>query len=99
MLSLPRPALRTPRKNGSAQRLTLSFAASTEIAPRLEGTAVDDKDAFAVWIAHTIMLANNDEFGAAALLKLSDQARSAAELDKALGGGSANRRPGDFGAE
>jgi hypothetical protein len=52
-----------------------------------------------VWIARAMLLANNDEFGAEALVNLSHQARSSAELDQALGGASANRPPGDFGVE
>lgn len=60
---------------------------------------MEDKDAFAVWIAQAMLLANDDEFGAAALFNLAQPVHSGAELDAALAHASANRRPGDFGVE
>jgi hypothetical protein len=60
---------------------------------------MDDKDAFAVWVAEAMLLANGDEFSAAALVSLSRQANTSAEFDQALSAAATNRRPGDFGVD
>lgn len=61
---------------------------------------MNDKDTFAVWIAAAMLRVNNEDFAAEALASLSGQARTGADLDKALSASSSgSRRPGDFGVE
>ena len=61
---------------------------------------MDDKDRFAVWLADTVLQANGDDFGAAALGALAEEGERTGDFDAALkGAASSTRRPGDFGVE
>ncbi|MFZ1430500.1 MAG: hypothetical protein WAS21_27465 [Geminicoccaceae bacterium] len=61
---------------------------------------MDDKDKFSVWLADTILQANGDAFGAAALGALAEESERTGNFDDALReAGSNTRRPGDFGVE
>ena len=61
---------------------------------------MDDKDKFAVWLADTVLQANGDAFGAAALGALAEEGERSGKFDDALREASSSaRRPGDFGVE
>lgn len=61
---------------------------------------MDDKDRFAVWLADTVLQANGDAFGAAALTTLAQEGDRTGNFDAALReAGASTRRPGDFGVE
>lgn len=61
---------------------------------------MNDRDAFALWIAVSMLRANEEDFAAEALISLGDRAKTSADLDSALtAAASGTRRPGDFGVE
>ncbi len=61
---------------------------------------MNDKDTFAVWIAEAMLHANGENFAAAALADLAQEAETAGDLDLALNAAASNtRRAGDFGVE
>jgi hypothetical protein len=57
---------------------------------------MDERDVFAVWLGDTVLRANGDDFGAAALGSIAQEKDLNAALKDA---GSNTRRPGDFGVE
>jgi hypothetical protein len=62
---------------------------------------LEDKDAFAVWLAGAILRANADDISAAALSGMANKAKSKSDFDLAIKGATttSKRRPGDFGLE
>ena len=61
---------------------------------------MDDKDTFAVWVAGSVLRANEEDFEAATLDDLAAGVKTTGDLDAALKEASSDtRRPGDFGLE
>jgi hypothetical protein len=61
---------------------------------------MNEQDEFAVWLAETMLRANGDGFGAAALVDIRESLGPRMTLNQALDKASTHtQRPGDFGVE
>jgi len=61
---------------------------------------LEEKDSFAVWMADTVLRANNQDIEADLLMSMAEEAVSPAAFDEALKAASTSEtRPGDMGLE